>query len=122
MKKRCLIVDDDVVSREVVQFLLEEHGLAITTARNGKEATDFCKEMDFDCVIMDLEMPIMNGFEFLEQKPFSGKKTKPVIFFVSMRDYEEDKNHAINLGASEFIVKPITRNELKQKLQTHGVI
>lgn len=122
MKKRCLVVDDDSVSREIVTILMQEYNIATVAAENGKVALDLCKNNQFDCAIIDLEMPQVGGFEFLEKKPFENQKVKPVIFFVTVRDYDVDRQHAIALGAAEFIIKPVKRAILKEKLKQYGIV
>jgi CheY-like chemotaxis protein len=61
--RRILICDDDESIREIVKMALQRCGFGILEAKNGAEAVELCKVYSFDCILMDIEMPVMNGIE-----------------------------------------------------------
>lgn len=116
-----LLVDDDIYSREFFKICLLERGkmqFNLFTSPNGKEAIDFIienKNVRIDLVILDINMPIMDGFEFLE---FWEKKGGlcPVVMY-SSSDYYLDRKKSMNLGACDYLVKPISKDSFRQAIR-----
>lgn len=120
--KQCLIVDDSSVIRKVARRIMEEANFAISEAENGQEALDVCRANLPDVVLLDWNMPVMDGLEFLKQlrKDPSGQATK-VIFCTT----ENDMGHitqAISAGANEYIMKPFDKEIILSKLREVGLI
>jgi two-component system chemotaxis response regulator CheB len=104
--KRVLIVDDSAFMRRVVTDLLEKlpQIRVAATARNGKQALEHLAKETFDLVVMDVEMPVMNGLETL--RIIKQKYTVPVIMLSSLAN-QATTIEALELGAADFIEKPV---------------
>ncbi len=102
-----LIVDDDVGIVETLQYLLLHEGYVVMAARDGQEAVNQYKETKPDIVLMDIKMPIMNGFNaFFKIKEFD--KNANVVLTSSYAINDEEYQHAINLGLVGLLSKPFT--------------
>ena len=120
--KRCLVVDDSMVIRKVASRILEDLGFEIDEAGDGMEALDVCRGAMPDLIILDWNMPIMNGLEFLlELRKTPGGNTPKVVFCTTENDVEHI-TQAIDAGANEYIMKPFDREILESKLVAVGVI
>lgn len=120
--KTCLIVDDSSVVRKLAVKLLEEIGFSCAEADNGQMALDFCKDKMPDVVLLDWNMPVMDGIEcirILRAIP-GGGETK--VIFCSIYHQEDRVRQAIEAGADEYIVKPFDRDVLKNKFRKVGVL
>ncbi len=100
-----LVVDDSITIRTFEKTLLEACGYRVTVAANGQNAWDLLQGQGFDLIITDIEMPIMNGFEFSERIKQSEKfKSIPVVMVTSLSS-EAEKRRGIEVGADAYIVK-----------------
>ena len=120
--KQCLIVDDSSVIRKVARRIMEEANFAIEEAENGKEALEVCGKALPDLVLLDWNMPVMDGLEFLTElrKDPCSEETK-VIFCTT----ENDMDHitkAIAAGANEYIMKPFDKEIILSKLREVGLL
>ncbi|WP_298533802.1 response regulator [uncultured Algibacter sp.] len=115
---RVLVAEDNVTNQKVIKFLLERQGADCTFAKNGVEALDLYKILDFDMIFMDIYMPDMDGYQatkYIKQtKKFDSRKT-PIIA-VSASAFEEDIEKAKRAGIDEFLAKPIEVAKLKALL------
>lgn len=103
-----LVVDDSLVVRKMVKSILEERGCSVELAENGQVALDVLKGGKvFDVVLLDWNMPVMNGPGFLEEKSKLGIQHSPVIMMTTESSMDHMQK-AIELGAEEYIVKPFT--------------
>ncbi|MGA2192492.1 MAG: response regulator [Nitrospirota bacterium] len=107
-----LVVDDEENAREGLSKILTKEGYKVETAANGKEAVDTIKLHSFDLVITDMRMPLMDGFELLREI----KKMDDNIGVIMITAYGEVESYleAMNMGAFEYINKPVRVNELKR--------
>jgi two-component system chemotaxis response regulator CheY len=122
MAKTCLVVDDSRVVRKVARRILEGQGFEVVEAENGQLALEACRAAMPACVLLDWNMPVMNGLEFLQalRKEF-GPDNPPVLFCTT----ENDVNHielAITNGAQEFIMKPFDEEILVGKFTQVGLL
>jgi len=114
--KKVLIVDDAAFAHNIYRVLLGFMNLSILSAKSGSEAIDMIsKEGDIGFVILDLNMPSMNGLELLEMFPLRFKEKTPVMVVSSDRDKVKQQT-ALKLGAVKFFEKS-KLNELKQFLK-----
>jgi DNA-binding response OmpR family regulator len=105
-----LVAEDDELILKTVEFKLKKEGHEVMLTRNGKDAIDAIKVLDFDLVITDIMMPFASGIEILSAIREVGK-TVPVIVLSSLGQ-EEVVTEAFDMGASDFMVKPFSPNEL----------
>ena len=106
---RILIVDDEQMIREVVREYALINGYEVAEASDGLEALELVEKEDFDCVILDIMMPKLDGFSACKQI----KKIKPIpIIMLSARQEEYDKLFGFELGVDDYVVKPFSPKEL----------
>jgi two-component system chemotaxis response regulator CheY len=112
VKKSILAVDDSPSIRKLVEFSLKSKGYAVVTAENGQEALEILARDRFDAVILDINMPKMDGFEFLKRfRGDAGYATIPVIMLTT-EGQEEDREAALALGANDYFMKPFKPSDL----------
>jgi len=112
--RRILVVDDDARNLFVMTSSLEQEGAKVFTALNGKKGLDFLDRETVDMVLLDLMMPVLNGFETLSalrENPKFG--TLPVVILTA-KTMEEDKQKCMDLGANEYLTKPVDYDDLIQ--------
>ncbi|MBA4790636.1 MAG: response regulator [Pseudomonadota bacterium] len=120
--KTALVVDDSRVVRMVARRLLERQSFTVTEAQNGQEALAACYDAMPDMILLDWNMPVMNGLEFLKSLRASpGGTTPKVIFCTTMNDIDHI-TQALSLGADEYIMKPFDADILNEKLEVVGLI
>ncbi|GEQ97910.1 response regulator [Iodidimonas gelatinilytica] len=120
--KSCLVVDDSKVIRRVARRILEELDFSIEEAVDGKDALGACERMSPDVVLLDWNMPVMDGLEFLKQIRGRSDLRQPVIVFCTT---ENDMNHirlAMEAGADEYIMKPFDREIIEAKFAQVGLM
>ena len=108
--KNILIVDDSEISVEILKRMCKTLHVQYQEANDGLEAVNLSKENEFDLILMDLNMPNMNGFEAIEQ--IKRLKGAPEFVAVSGSDSEEVKARLKELGISNLLVKPVSRKSL----------
>ena len=118
----CLVVDDSRVVRKVARRILEELGFTCEEAEDGQLAYEFCSKNMPDVILLDWNMPVMSGFEFLEKLRSMPSGQDPKVVFCTT---ENDMNHiqrAIGAGANEYIMKPFDTEIIKSKFIQIGLI
>ncbi len=108
--KRALAVDDSATMRNLVKIALEAEGFVVDTAENGKEALELTKRNTYDVVITDINMPVMDGLEFIREFR-STNRTTPVLVLTTETEAKK-KEEAKRLGATGWIVKPFKPEDL----------
>jgi two-component system chemotaxis response regulator CheY len=112
MSKTVLIVDDSASMRQLVSFALRDAGYDVIDAINGKDAMNKLNGTKIDMVITDLNMPEMDGIEFIKQvRNKSGYKFTPIVMLTT-ESQESKKQEGKQAGASGWIVKPFTPEQL----------
>lgn len=104
-----LIVDDEILIRDVIKDYLEIEGYTSDEASNGEEAINLVSNNDYDLIIMDIMMPHMDGYE--ASKSIKAIKNIPIIM-LSARTNEFDKLHGFELGIDDYVTKPFSPKEL----------
>jgi two-component system sensor histidine kinase/response regulator len=107
-----LLVEDNVFSQQVGQELLEEANATVVVANNGKEAIDLMLRRRFDCVLMDLQMPVMDGFEATRMIRSDPRLRDAVVIAMTANAGRDDQAHALEAGMDEFVTKPTSPNQL----------
>ena len=122
---RCiLLVEDNELNSEIAVEILNEYGFLVDTAENGAEAVEKVKNSapgDYDLVLMDVQMPVMNGYEATKQ---IRALTDPVlagitILAMTANAFDEDRKKALECGMNGFLSKPIVIEELISALQVN---
>lgn len=116
----CLIVDDSRVIRKVSRHLLESMGFTVNEAGNGKEALEKCDEAMPDVILLDWNMPVMNGIEFLGMLRQREDGEHPKVVFCTTENDVAHIRTAIEAGANEYVMKPFDQETLQIKLQLIG--
>ena len=111
---RLLIVDDEVKIREIVKEYAELSGFEVFEASNGQVAIDMVINDDYDCIILDIMMPKIDGFTAL--KKIKEIKNIPVIM-LSARSEEYDKLLSFDTGVDDYVVKPFSPKELIARIK-----
>ena len=121
MPHTCLVVDDSRVVRKVARRILEAHGYQVAEAPDGAQGLQACRAAMPDCVLLDWNMPVMDGMEFLRAlRAEFGPDRPPVVFCTT----ENDMAHiaaALENGAQEYIMKPFDEEILVGKLAQVGL-
>ncbi|MFY9819917.1 MAG: response regulator [Thermoanaerobaculia bacterium] len=102
---RVLLVDDSLVTREMERRLLEDAGFHVSAAADAEEALSLLAEESFDCVVTDIEMPRMDGFELAAQLRSMEHFAQLPIIVVSTRDRPEDRLRGLKVGADAYLTK-----------------
>jgi len=116
--KRLLIVDDNVVNLKQAQVLLSDR-YAVTLAKSGEAALSICVEQRPDAVLLDVEMPGMNGFETIQKLKQNPESSNVPVFFITADNSTETKIRALESGAVDFVAKPINKEILLHRLSLH---
>jgi two-component system, chemotaxis family, chemotaxis protein CheY len=120
--KSCLIVDDSRVVRKVARRILEDLHFAIEEAADGKLALDACLRKMPDVVLLDWNMPVMNGIDFLRQLRSAPGGGTPVVVFCTTENDLQHIQEAIGAGANEYIMKPFDSDILAAKFAQVGLL
>ncbi len=120
--KHCLVVDDSSVIRKVARRILEDLSFEISEAEDGGAALDACRKHMPDAVLLDWNMPVMDGIEFLAQmRKLPGGKDPKVVFCTTENDVAHIAK-ALRAGADEYIMKPFDREIVEAKFAEVGLI
>ena len=116
--KRALVVDDSLTVRIYHSSLLRKFGFSVDSAENGLEALEMAMKNKYDLILSDINMPVMDGYEFVKKlRKLEEYKTTPVVFITTL-DSEEDKKRALLSGGTLYIVKPIDNDILKKIIES----
>jgi CheY-like chemotaxis protein len=119
-KHKILVVDDTVLNRILLVEILEEAGYLYVQASNGKQAIEIMEQQDFDLVLLDIEMPVMNGFDtirHIRNKMSAPKNALPVIA-ITAHDPSMFSDDFKNLGFSSLLTKPYNIDKIKKMIQS----
>ena len=113
-KVKALVVEDNMINQRLIQLLLQEYDIMVSTAANGLEAVDMTKKNKFDIVFMDIDMPEMNGIVATKQiKDQLPRKTRLPIVALTAMAMEGDKEMLLSEGLDDYLSKPLTREKLE---------
>ena len=113
--EKTLLVEDNKLNQMLLQGLIKAIGVEVLTVDNGSEAVDICSKRDFDLIIMDLSMPIMDGFEATQKiRLNSGLKKRPRIIALTAHHLDSERRKAKEAGMDGFITKPVTLDTLRE--------
>jgi two-component system chemotaxis response regulator CheY len=122
MTLTCLVVDDSRVVRIVARRMLEHRGFSVVEAADGEIALNACRANMPDAVLLDWNMPVMNGIEFLLHLRAEFGPDKPPVVFCTTETEMSYVEKAIAAGAQEFIMKPFDEEILAGKFAQVGLL
>ena len=120
--KSCLVVDDSRVIRLVARRILEELEFEITEAGDGEEALNSCLKKMPDAILLDWNMPVMTGIDFLRRLRTESGGEDPVVIFCTTENDLKHITEAMQAGANEYIMKPFDRDILESKFSEVGLV
>ncbi len=120
--KSCLVVDDSRVIRMVARRILEQLGFEIREAVDGQEALNECIKALPDAILLDWNMPVMNGIDFLRELRKLGGGDGPVVVFCTTENDMAHIREAIEAGANEYIMKPFDKEIIEAKFAQVGLL
>ena len=120
--KTCLIVDDSRVVRKVARRILEELNFECREAEDGQVALDACKESMPEAVLLDWNMPVMNGIEFLRALRQLSNGDAPKVVFCTTENEFSFIQEALAAGANEYIMKPFDKDIVESKFAQIGLV
>lgn len=115
---RVLVVDDHATDRLKMSMAVKNLGHDVEAAEDGKEAMDKLRSANFDLVLLDLWMPVMDGYALLSAKQEDPQLREIPVIVVSSRDDSESVKKAIKLGAKEHLPKPFDLALLQERVRT----
>ena len=118
--KTCLIVDDSAAIRKVTRIILEGLGFDVAEACDGQEALTWCRATMPDIILLDWNMPVMSGIEFLPQLRQEPKGDGPKVLFCTVENDVAHIRQALEAGADEYIMKPFDAEIIHSKLAEVG--
>ncbi len=118
----CLIVDDSAVIRKIARKILEDLSFEIAEAVDGHEALAQCNEAMPNAILLDWNMPGMNGIEFLRALRQTDGGEAPIVIFCTTENDVSHIREAIEAGANEYIMKPFDGDIIQSKFTQVGLL
>src|SRR5690606_6803592 len=112
-----LVVDDSITVRRVTQRLLERNGMKVTTAKDGVDALSVLQEHVPDIILLDIEMPRMDGYELATQVRADERLAHIPIVMITSRVGEKHRARAIELGVNDYLGKPYQEHQLLDAIE-----
>jgi DNA-binding response OmpR family regulator len=119
-KRKILVVEDDTAAAMMMVHVLSRAGCDVVVAATGKEGMGLAQESEFDLIALDIDLPDINGFQIcgeLKQRHLS--RHTPVVF-ISDHTTIEDQQHGLELGAADYITKPLDPSDFVQRILIHA--
>src|SRR3954468_6484663 len=113
-----LVVDDQPINVQLLKRKLEREGIKVTAAYNGLEALEFVKKDKPDLILLDVMMPDMDGIEVCQRLQASEETRGIPVIFITARTTKESKLEGLNVGAVDYITKPVDLDETLARVQT----
>ncbi len=118
----CLVVDDSVVVRKVARRILEKHGFSVREAADGSQALTAVEAAMPRLVLLDRNMPVMDGIEFLKALRERYGASEPTVVMCTTEAAQEKIMEGLEAGADEYVMKPFDEAILLDKLQMVGAL
>ena len=120
--KTCLVVDDSRVIRKVARRILENLSFEVSEANDGLEALKACKEKMPSAILLDWNMPVMSGIDFLRKLRAMANGSGPIVVFCTTENDMAHITEAMTAGANEYIMKPFDSDIIQAKFSQVGLI
>lgn len=117
-KKRVLIIDDSVVIQRLVQARLRADGFEVSTGSDGAEAVELTKQIQPDVILLDIDMPRVNGFDACRGLKDDSDTSKVPVIFLTAQTKTEDKVRGLDIGAVDYVTKPFDPVELRARVRS----
>lgn len=121
---RILLIEDDNPLNSIITKRLTEEGHAVDSCFEGERGLDYAQAMEYDCIVLDLMLPKINGLQLLKTIRAQGNKSKVLI--LTARDTIEDRVKGLDAGADDYLIKPFSFDELLARIRAltrrHGEI
>ena len=114
-----LVADDDELLRELLVFKLSGRGYSVLTAEDGESALQIARQFIPQLVVLDAMMPVRNGFDVLREIKADPSTSGVPVIMLTARKLESDIVSALDLGASDYLVKPFNPQELLARISRH---
>ncbi len=114
-----LVVDDDTTNRVLLEQAFRNDDIRLRIARNGREAVEACRDMDFDLILMDCQMPVMDGFEAaraINDALRAARRKRPVIIALTADVTDSTRRRCREVGMDDYLVKPLDFDALQRVL------
>lgn len=118
----CLIVDDSSTIRKITRKIIEEFGFSCSEAEDGLQARDACGRVMPDVIILDWNMPNMNGLEFLRALRTMENGQHPQVLFCTTESGMDFVQSGMEAGANEYIMKPFDKDIMAMKFMQLGLL
>ncbi len=118
----CLIVDDSNVIRKIIRQEMESFGFTCDEAMNGSAAKEYCENKLPDFIMLDWNMPVMTGIEFLKALRDMPRGMEPIVIFCTTENDMDHIQQALESGANDFIMKPFDREIIRAKLEQNNIM
>lgn len=118
--RKCLLVDDSRMIRKIARRIVEGVGYEVSEAENGEEALARCKVAMPDLILLDWNMPVMSGPEFMGALSQACAGQMPKVVFCTTESGVREIHQGIEAGASEFVIKPFDEASMLLKLRNIG--
>jgi signal transduction histidine kinase len=114
---KILVAEDNLINQKVIRMILEKMGVFVVIANHGMEAITLLKENEFDLILMDIQMPILDGIETtIKIRKMEGIKSKIPIIALTADAYPEIREQSLKAGMDDYISKPFKNEILRQKI------
>jgi two-component system, chemotaxis family, chemotaxis protein CheY len=120
--KTCLVVDDSGVVRKVGRRIVEALGFQVIETEDGSKALEVCKQALPEAILLDWNMPVMDGYDFLVQLRRLPGGDAPKVVFCTTENGMDHISRALAAGADEYIMKPFDKDIVAAKFQEVGLI
>ena len=119
MKKKIMVVDDDKMILMMCEFILTKEDYEVITVESGKRCLEYLRDENtpnIDCILLDIEMPLLDGFKTLSSIRHSEKLMKIPVMFLTATATPDTVKEAIRLGVTSYLKKPFLPNELTERV------
>jgi len=119
--RSCIVVDDSSVVRKVARRILERLDFEVTEAEDGAQATELCRRKLPDMVLLDANMPVMDGYEFLRGLRRMPGGDRPRVIMCQIENDDAQRARARHVGANDVMLKPFDQQRMAAKLAALGL-
>ena len=114
---KILVIEDEIKTGDYLRNGLTESGYVVDVAGNGSDGLHMAREFHYDLIILDVMMPVMDGWEVMQRLRADNKQPEIPVLFLTARGTLEDRIKGLNLGADDYLVKPFSFAELLARVK-----